>query len=148
MKMPDVNVLIYAHRVEDPAHPFYAGWLEQVVNGTSPYALSVLVAAAFVRIVTHPRFPPAPSELEQAIAFVEVLAGAPNCRLIGPGHGNWALVRELCRATKTSGPKVSDAQHAAVALEHGCTLVSRDPDFRRFKAHGLVFEHLEPAPSP
>jgi hypothetical protein len=94
--------------------------------------------------VTHPKFPPAPAELEQAVAFVEVLASAPSCRVVGAGPTNWALVRDLCRRTKTRGAKVSDAQHAAVAIEHGCTLVSRDPDFKRFQPHGLSFELLEP----
>jgi hypothetical protein len=144
MKMPDVNVLVYAHRVEDPAHAFYRDWLDRVVNGRAPFALSVLVAAGFVRVVTHTRFRPAPSELEEAVAFVEVMASAPGCRLVGAGHMSWQLLRDLCRKTATRGAKVSDAQHAAVAIEHGCTLVSRDPDFRRFEDQGLTFELLEP----
>jgi hypothetical protein len=144
LKLPDVNVLIYAHRVDDPAHEFYADWMDRLMNGPAPFALSVLTASAFVRIVTNAKFPSAPSELEQAIAFVEVLSSAPGCRMVGAGSSNWGLVRDLCRSTKTRGPKISDAQHAAVAIEHGCTLVSRDSDFKRFKAHGLAFELLEP----
>lgn len=95
-------------------------------------------------MVTHPRFPSAPTTLEQAMAFIEVLSSAPSCRWVGAGTENWPLVRELCRRTKTLGPGVGEAQHAAVAIEHGCTLVSRDPDFQRFQAHGLSFELLEP----
>lgn len=53
MHMPDVNILIYAHRREDPDHQFYRAWIERVANGPEPFALSILVAAAFVRIVTH-----------------------------------------------------------------------------------------------
>jgi uncharacterized protein len=144
MKCPDVNVLVYAHREEDPTHEYFAGWLDRVVNGPAPFALSVLSASAFVRIVTHAKFPPAPTELEQALAFVEVLVGAPGCRLIGAGPRSWPLTRDLCRKTKTRGPRVSDAHHAAVAIENGCTLVSRDADFQRFVPHGLSFELLEP----
>lgn len=144
MKMPDVNVLVYAYRAEDPAHPFYRSWLDDLVNGPSPFALSVLVAGGFVRVVTHAKFRPAPSELEEAMAFVEVLAGAPACRVVGAGPKSWSILRDLCRKTATRGAKVSDAQHAAVAIEHGCTLVSRDPDFRCFEVHGLTFDLLEP----
>ena len=144
MQLPDANILLYAHRVEDPAHRFYSQWLHGLVNGSAPFALSVLVAAAFVRVVTHPRFPPAPAELEQALAFIEVVSTAPTCRVVGAGPGTWPLVRDLCRQTRTRGAKVSDAHHAAVAIEHGCTLVTRDPDFRRFKAHGLELKLLEP----
>jgi toxin-antitoxin system PIN domain toxin len=144
MKMPDVNILVYAHRAEDPAHAFYRDWLEEVVNGPAPFGLSVLVASAFVRIVTHPRFRPIPSELEQAIAFVEAVATAPAARVVGAGWTHWQLVRDLCRKTQSRGALISDAQHAAVAIEHGCTWVSRDQDFERFKPHGLTFELLEP----
>ena len=53
-------------------------------------------------------------------------------------------MKTLCQATKTVAGKITDAQHAAVAIEHGCTLVTRDPDFERFRPHGLDFELLEP----
>jgi len=144
MLMPDVNVLIYAHRVEDPAHRIYARWLDELLAGPAPFALSVLVAGAFVRIVTNPRFSSAPATLDEALGFIEGLASAPNCRVVGAGAGNWAILRDLCRAAKIRGARISDAQHAAIAIEHGCTLVSRDPDFRRFERHGLDFELLEP----
>lgn len=144
MKMPDVNVLIYAHRVDDPAHDLYWTWLDRLVNSGAPFALSILSATAFVRIVTNAKFPSEPSELEQAVAFIEVLSNAPNCRLMGAGATGWKHVRDLCRSTKTRGAKVSDAHHAAVAIEHGCTLVTRDSDFKRFEPYGLSLELLEP----
>ncbi len=145
MLLPDVNILIYAHRVDDPAHGFSSKWLHALVNGRAPFALSILVASAFARVVTNPRFPPAPAELEQAFGFIEVVASSPACRLVGAGPGTWPLVRDLCRRTKTTGPKISDAHHAAVAIEHGCTFVTRDRDFQRFVVHGLDLEVLEPA---
>jgi predicted nucleic acid-binding protein len=37
---------------------------------------------------------------------------------------------------------VADAQHAAIAVEHGCVLVSRDGDFAAFEPHGLRWERL------
>jgi len=37
------------------------------------------------------------------------------------------------------GKLVADAQHAAVAIEHGCTMVSTDSDFDRFP--GLRWRH-------
>jgi hypothetical protein len=50
----------------------------------------------------------------------------------------------LCRATRTSGKAVADAQHAAVAIEHACTWVSRDSDFFRYETEGLRFERWVP----
>jgi hypothetical protein len=44
MQMPDVNILVYAHRREDPNHEFYRSWVENLANGKEPFALSALVA--------------------------------------------------------------------------------------------------------
>jgi predicted nucleic acid-binding protein len=42
--MPDVNVLVYAHRVDETWHEAYRVWLDEAVNGPQPFVLSVLVA--------------------------------------------------------------------------------------------------------
>ena len=142
--MPDVNILIYAHRREDPDHDFYRAWLEQLANGPEPFALSVLVAAAFVRVVTHPSFQPFPTPLHQALSVVDSLAAISNCLMPKPGDRHWSLVKALCEAASARGKLVADAQHAAVALEHGCTWVTRDADFDNFRASGLRVEILRP----
>lgn len=79
MRMPDVNILVYAHRREDPNHEFYRAWVENLANGPQPFALSALVAVAFVRIVTNPRFLPNPTPLHQALAVIDTLAKLQNC---------------------------------------------------------------------
>ena len=48
------------------------------------------------------------------------------------GPDNMAILERLCRVAGATGKLVADAQHAAVALEHGCTMVSTDSDFGRF----------------
>ena len=144
MRMPDVNILVYAHRREDPCHEFYRHWMERLVNGPEPFALSLLVAVAFVRIVTHPSFSPCPSPLHQALSVIDSLAVMPNCIMPKLGDQHWKLVRTLCDATSASGKLVADAQHAAVAIEHGCTWVTRDTDFEAFQSNGLRCEILQP----
>lgn len=133
MILPDVNVLVYAHRRDStPEHPRYAGWIERMATGPEPFALSVLVLAGFLRIVTNPRiFRPA-STLDEALEFARELVARPTARIVAPGPDHWALVEELCRDASASGKLVADAQHAAVAIEHGCTMVSTDSDFSRF----------------
>jgi predicted nucleic acid-binding protein len=48
----------------------------------------------------------------------------------------------LCEAASARGKLVADAQHAAMALEHGCTWVTRDADFDGFRSSGLRVEIL------
>ncbi len=144
MRMPDVNILVYAHRREDPDHEFYRAWVERLANGPEPLALSVLVAVAFIRIVTHPAFQPQPTPLPQALAVIDSLAAIGTCVMPGPGDKHWNLVKSLCDAVSARGKMVADAQHAAVALEHGCTWVTRDTDFESFRPQGLRVEILQP----
>jgi toxin-antitoxin system PIN domain toxin len=142
--MPDVNILVYAHRSDDRDHRFYRGWLEQLINGPEPFALSALVAVAFVRIVTHPGFPPAPTPLPQALSVIEALRAHPGCRFLSPQGRHWALFRQIAECAQAAGKRIADAQHAALALEHGCTWTTRDRDFHAFEPAGLRVEILDP----
>lgn len=140
MLLPDVNVLIYAHfeyLVEE--HAEYARWLTRLATGSEPFALSVLVLSGFVRIATNSRIFDPPATLETAFAFVSSLVQRPTARVVGPGPSHLSIFERLCREASASGKLVADAQHAAVAVEHGCTMVSTDSDFNRFA--GLRWQH-------
>jgi uncharacterized protein len=100
MRTPDVNILAYAHRAEEPQHLFYRLWLEKLVNGIQAFALSSLVAVAFVRIVvTHPNFSSTPTTIDQALSVIEALRRSSNCRWVLPGAQHWEITATLCRAT-------------------------------------------------
>jgi len=144
MRMPDVNILIYAHRSDEPAHAFYRAWMESLGNSGVPFGLSALVAVAFVRIVTHPRFHDAPTPLAAALEVIERLREARGCRWILPGERHWDLTATLCRKSAVTGKRVADAHHAALAIEQGCRWVTRDDDFALFAPHGLEWELLAP----
>lgn len=142
MLAPDVNILVYAHRADESVHRAYREWLEDLVNQRHVFGLSCLVAAAFVRIVTNRKIYRAPTSLPVAIAAIDELLERPNCRLLMPSDAHWTHFAALCRATRASGKLVADAQHAAVAIEAGCTWVTRDMDFARFAPHGLRWQSL------
>ena len=84
MFLPDVNVLVYAHREESPNHLAYLHWLENLINGTHIYGTAELVLSGFLRIVTHPRIFDPPSSFLEALAFVEEVRSQANCRVIRP----------------------------------------------------------------
>jgi toxin-antitoxin system PIN domain toxin len=142
MLMPDVNVLVYAHRQDEAWHAEYAGWLKEIVDGPEPFALSVLVAVGFVRIVTNGRIYEDPTPLPVALAAVEQLVGHPRCRVAMPRGDHLDEVARLCRGVGATGKLVADSQHAALAIAEGCTWVTRDPDFGRFEPYGLRWQHL------
>ena len=139
MELPDVNVLIYAHRAESVDHERYRVWLETLSNGDAAFGLSDIVLSGFLRIVTHPTIFRPPTPLEGALAFVEMLTSRPNCVRIAPGARHWELFMSLCRRVGAKGNVVPDAYLAALALESGSTWVTTDRGFGRFP--GLRWRH-------
>ena len=139
MLLPDVNVLIYAHRTESPEHGSYARWLTDLATGEEPFGLSELVLSGVVRIVTNPRVFKTPTPVAMAMRFVDELLRRPNVVRIRPGERHFAIFRQLCQQSGASGKLVADAYHAALALEHGCEWISTDSDFGRFP--GLRWRH-------
>jgi uncharacterized protein len=142
MLMPDVNILVYAHREDEEWHEGYAKWLKDIIDGAEPFALSVLVAVGFVRIVTNRRIYQDPTPLPVALAVIEQIMAHPRCRVTTPSSTHLRDVLRLCRDAGTAGKLVADAQHAALAISEGCVWVTRDGDFARFEPHGLRWVHL------
>ena len=108
-------------------------------TGPEPFAISVLVLSGLVRIVTNGRVYARPSTLDEVFAFIRELTDRPNARIVGPGPDHLPIFERLCRDAVAAGNLVADAQHVAVAIEHGCTMVSTDSDFARFP--GLRWQH-------
>jgi uncharacterized protein len=130
--LPDVNILVYAHREDARDHTRFREWLEQVLSSEQAYGMSELVLSAFVRIVTNPRVFRAPTPTEEALAFAEQLLGPPNCVPVRPGPRHWSIFVRLCRDSAARGPLIPDAYFAALAIESGCEWVTSDRDYARF----------------
>lgn len=137
MLLPDVNVLIYAHRQDAPEHDRYAAWLRALVESPEPFAIAETVLASFLRIVTNPKVFRPPTPMRTAVAFCSELVHWPRAVFVAPGRAHWDLFVRLCDGVQ--GPLVADAYVAALAIEHGCELVTTDGDFARFQ--GLRWRH-------
>ena len=73
MILPDVNILIYAHRKDASRHSEYERWLLEVVNGNGAFGLADQTLSGFIRVVTHPRVFKTPTPLKVALEFCEHL---------------------------------------------------------------------------
>ena len=142
MQLPDVNVLIYAHREDAPEHDRYAAWLKALVAADEPFALADTVLATFIRLVTNRRIFDPPTPTPTAMAFCQALVDWPRAVLVAPTRRHWDLFVSL--TADVEGPLVGDAYIAALAIEHGCELITTDGDFARFK--GLRWRHPLGAP--
>lgn len=139
MILPDVNVLVYAHRRDVEEHHLFRRWLEGVVEGDQAYALSDLVLSGFIRVVTHPRIFREPSSLDDALGFAGQLLDQPHCVPVQPGPRHWDIFVRLCNRASARGNLVPDAFLAALAIEAGCEWITTDRDFARFE--GLRWRH-------
>ena len=130
--MPDVNVLVYAHREDAPDHQRYLQWLTQRVDSDSDFALAGPVLSGFLRVATHPRGFNPPSTFAQATAFLDDLLGQANCIHVNPGRRHWQIFVRYCEAARATGNIVPDAYLAALATEIGAEWISTDRGFARF----------------
>jgi toxin-antitoxin system PIN domain toxin len=139
MRLVDVNVLVYAHRVDAAQHQDYADWLGGLLAGQEPYGISDLVLSGFLRIVTNPKVFKQPTPIEAGLAFAQLLRTQPNCVPIEPGQRHWDIFTGLCRTAGVKGNLVPDAYLAALAIESGSEWITTDRDFSRFP--GLRWRH-------
>jgi uncharacterized protein len=139
MILPDVNVLVYAHRHDGPDYPLYHSWLEGVITSDEAFGMADLVLGSFLRIITNPRIFASPTPIATALGFADKLRALPNCVPVDPGPRHWSIFCRLCREGSAKANLVPDAYLAALAIESGCEWVTTDRDFARFP--GLRWRH-------
>lgn len=138
MILLDANVLLYAYDARSPRHLKAKAWLEKTFSGTDSVFLSWTTLLAFVRIVTHPRVFQSPLSLEAAILCVDGWLERPCVQVLQCGDDHWKIFCRVALGGQVRGPMIMDAHLAALAVEHGMTLVTTDRDFARFE--GLRFK--------
>ena len=132
MRLPDVNLLLYAVDAAAPRHAAARRWLEAELSGSETFAFAWTVLLAFLRLSTSPRVFQAPLTLSEAFGFVHGWLAQPNATVIHPTERHSEILRGLLEPLGIAGNLVSDAHLAALSIEHGAELCSSDTDFSRF----------------
>jgi hypothetical protein len=138
MKLLDANVLLYAYNRDSAHHEVCLAWLEEAFNAAEPVALPWQTILAFIRISTNPRAQNRPLSGEEACRIVDQWLEHPNVTLVSAEEQFWPIFRDQMVEARVSGPLVTDAALASLALEHGAVLCSTDRDFRRFRGLKLI----------
>jgi toxin-antitoxin system PIN domain toxin len=128
----DANLLLYSVDEGSPHHVRCATWVSSAFVGQRRIALPWQTIGAFLRIATHPRVFARPLSAEGAWAAVEQWLAAPVCWIPAATDGTARILGDLVRRIDARGNLVTDAQLAALAIEHGLSVVSMDSDFARF----------------
>jgi toxin-antitoxin system PIN domain toxin len=132
VKLPDLNLLLYAVDEEAHSHHEARAWLEEALSGTESVGFAWTVLLGFARISTNPRIYEQPLTIEEALDLIDGWLGQPVATVVEPTDRHAAVLRDLLRPLGSGGNLVSDAHLAALAIEHGAELCSRDNDFARF----------------
>src|SRR5260221_4290818 len=128
----DVNILVYASVVGFVQHLRSRTWLNERLNGTARVGLPWAILLGFMRLTTNPRMVPNPMTLSAAWGEVKLWISCPVVWIPEPTDRH-AEVFEALIPQAGGGPNlVPDLHLAALAIEHGLTLISSECDFSRF----------------
>ena len=130
--LPDVNVLLGAHRQDHPLHALS----RQVIDGVgrSGFLLCAHTLNGFHRLATLA----AAARDGRASPIALVLAAQrewrarPESRMIGDSIDAWNMQASLCERYGIAGNAIFDAHLAALAIVHQAVLISDDQGFARF----------------
>jgi uncharacterized protein len=140
MMLVDTNVMVYANRRNAPRHEEYRRWLQSLIDGPEPYAVSDFAVAGAVRVITNHRiYKEDAATIDEALEFATAIREQPHAVVLHPGPRFWSIFTDLCLRHRASGRLVPDVVLAALAVEHGCEFITADRDFQKFS--GLRWRH-------
>jgi uncharacterized protein len=132
MILVDANLLLYAEDQDSVHHEAARSWWDAQLSGASPVCFCWTVLSAYIRIGTNPRVFERPLTLRRALTRVQSWLDQPVTRLIHATERHWTVLQECLASGQAVGNLVTDAHLAALAIQHGCTLMSTDTDFAKF----------------
>jgi toxin-antitoxin system PIN domain toxin len=128
----DANILLYAYDSSSLHHLKAKEWVELTLSSGELIGLPWQTVGAFLRIVTNPKLTGQRLTLEGAAIVIDLWLEQPNVRLLAPGERHWPILRQMMINGQAHGPLMTDAQLAALTIEHGGVLHTTDRDFTRF----------------
>jgi toxin-antitoxin system PIN domain toxin len=133
MILPDINLLLYAYDSDSPFHGKAAAWWQGCLSGAEPVLLPDVVAFGFIRVSTNARAFHHPLAAAEAASHVRSWLRQEVVSIPETAPDNVERVLGLLESLGTAGNLVTDAQIAAVAIEHDAVVHTADTDFIRFK---------------
>jgi len=132
----DVNLLVDATMTSARDHDAARSWLQNQLGGTARVGLPWPSITGFVRVVGQPRAWERPLPVGGALTIVRSWLSRRCAWIPEPGPRHLDLLETLL-GPQPSVRLVTDAHLAALAVEHGLELFSRDRDFARWADLGL-----------
>ncbi len=132
MKIPDLNVLLYAANTQSAHHATAKSWFEACYNANDPIGYTWVVLLGFIRLSTRRAIMDVPLNVSDCLATIDILINHNAARIAEPGPRHMGILGRLLLSAGAAGNLTTDAHLAAIAIEHGGELVTFDRDFERF----------------
>ena len=134
MLLLDVNIVLGAVRPDlNPESKVVRRWVEDALNGVERVGVCDVVLASTIRLATNPRMMNNPSGPDSAFDAVAEIRSGPAAVVVVPTSRHWGIFGGLVKTYRLRANDIPDAWLAALALDHGATLVTRDRGFARFE---------------
>lgn len=128
----DANILLYAYDSDSPNHQLAREFIQRSFSGETPVGIPWQTIGAFLRVVTNSKLPGQRFTNEEAAEIIDRWCDQPNVFILSQGEHHWPLFRQMFIEGQARGPMTTDAQLAALTIEHGGILHTTDRDFARF----------------
>jgi uncharacterized protein len=133
MYLVDVNILLYAVNEDASRHRSANEWLSTAFGGPpQSVGLPWPTLLGFVRVITNPRVYPTPIPIAQAWELVEGWLDLAATWIPAAGPRHRQILTVLIDSVRPTANLLPDTHLAALAIEHGLTVVSADSDFAKF----------------
>jgi hypothetical protein len=132
MRIPDVNVLLYAANSASAQHASAKGYMEDCYNTHQPIGYAWIALLGFIRLSTRRGILATPLAVDQCLGAVDILLNHPAACIVHPTERHAGILGRLLLGAGSAGNLTTDAHLAALAIEHNAELVTFDRDFERF----------------
>lgn len=132
MHLPDVNVLLFAVNSAATQHATARKALEAAFADVAGVGLSWTALLGFIRLATRPGIFARPLSAEDALSVVRAWLEQPRAHVLNPTDRHHEFLGRLLLGVGAAGNLTTDAHLAALAIEHGATVLTFDRDFERF----------------
>jgi uncharacterized protein len=132
MKIPDLNLLLYAVNPQSPLHLQAKTWFETQYSEGQTVGYAWVVLLGFIRLSTKRGIMEQPLDLPTCLAIADTILNHPSAQIIHPSERHLGILGRLLLGAGTAGNLSTDAHLAALAIEHNAELCTYDRDFEKF----------------
>lgn len=130
----DTNILLYAHKRQNPFHGAARRVVAALAESDATWAIPWPCLQEFYAAASNPRIFPEVDAASAAVKQIDLWFESPSLLVISETGTHWEALAKLLRESKVVGGATHDARIAAICIENGVKeLWTADRDFAKFK---------------